>query len=212
MWESLGNVLKIFLEKHIYPTVIAVVAAIVTILFLPENNIAILKIGKIGVGVLSFCLAFLLVELLIWCYIIIKKRLDNKKNQAYLEETSQFLELQNLEKIWRQVDRMTPEDKELLMGFIKTNNTPIERSSATYYAQGSLLSSDWVVSSVKNSYEEPVIVPEDKIGKIIPVRLSETVTVTQYKLKQSYFELLKYSLEKYGKISNFDTNIGGTIE
>ena len=57
MREKLIDSLNIFLEKHLIPTVISVVAAIVAILLLPNEYWMIQKIGKH----LFFFLAFLLV-------------------------------------------------------------------------------------------------------------------------------------------------------
>ena len=38
MWNAVGESLKVFLEKHLIPTVISVVAAIVVFLVLPADN------------------------------------------------------------------------------------------------------------------------------------------------------------------------------
>lgn len=46
MPDSIGEALKIFLEKHLVPTVISVVAAIVALLVLPTDYWMIEKIGK----------------------------------------------------------------------------------------------------------------------------------------------------------------------
>ena len=39
MWQSIGDAIKIFLEKHLIPTVIAVVSAIVALVVLPSDYI-----------------------------------------------------------------------------------------------------------------------------------------------------------------------------
>lgn len=48
MWDAVGESLKVFFEKHLIPTVIAIVSAIIAVLMLPSDFWMIEKIGKTG--------------------------------------------------------------------------------------------------------------------------------------------------------------------
>ena len=113
----------------------------------------------------------------------------------------------DMEGLWTAVDKFNPDDRNLLKEFLDNDNAPIERSSGYRYFGNSLLASEWVVSTEEYGKEEPPIVLSEQLkGKAIPLCSMEPVRtiVVKYKLRDDVFSFLKYSKEKYGKISHFE--------
>ena len=200
MWEAIGNFFKTFAEKHLIPSVISLAAGFIAVLALPEDSWMIAKISKVGVGILAFALCFLMVELIILVTKrIIKKASEKKSEKKYQEQK----EKETIEELWSNVDDLSPGDRALLHKFIETNNEPIENESSMWFSPGSLLVSNWVVSTFVPYHfenEETEITKENGI----PVSHFMNQGKKKYKLKDDIFKLLKYSMEKYGKISNFE--------
>ena len=65
MWDAVGESLKVFFEKHLIPTVIAIVSAIIAVLMLPSDFWMIEKIGKTGFVVLVAGVVFIIIKILI---------------------------------------------------------------------------------------------------------------------------------------------------
>ena len=82
MPDSIGEALKIFLEKHLVPTVISVVAAIVALLVLPTDYWMIEKIGK----TLFFFLVAGVVFLAIQVLVLLWKGIQHLKHRAYISK------------------------------------------------------------------------------------------------------------------------------
>lgn len=201
MWEAISNAAKVFAEKHLIPSIISLVAGLVTVLVLPENNLMIKKLNKVGVGILAFAICFLVIELIVFFVIKIRDRISlskaSKKYQIAREK-------EDIETLWENVDRLSPDERAILHKFLETNNKPIKRASSHFYSYDSLFSSDWVVSTtVPFQFEN-----EDEGNNIIPPNIPPhrfyDDGATQYKLKDDFYEFLKYSKERYGKISNFE--------
>ena len=82
MPDSIGEVLKVFLEKHLVPTVISVVAAVVALLVLPAGYWMIEKIGKI----MFFFLVASVVFLAIQFFVLLWKGIQHLKHRAYISK------------------------------------------------------------------------------------------------------------------------------
>ena len=200
MWEAIGNFFKTFAEKHLIPSVISLAAGFIAVLALPEDSWMIAKISKVGVGILAFTLCFLLVELIILVAKRISRKVSEKKSDKEYQEQK---EKEVVEQLWSDVDSLSPGDRTLLHKFIETNNEPIENESNMWFSPGSLLVSEWVVSTfVPYHFENE----ESEITKEHGIPLTHFMNQgkKKYKLKDDIFKLLKYSMEKYGKISNFE--------
>ncbi len=200
MWEAIGNFFKTFAEKHLIPSVISLAAGFIAVLALPEDSWMIAKISKVGVGILAFALCFLLVELIIFvAKKVFKKASERKSDKKYQKQK----EKETIEQLWSDVDSLSPGDRALLHKFLETNNEPIENESNVWFSPGSLLASDWVVSTIVPYHfenEETEITKEHGI----PITHFINQGTAKYKLKDDLFQLLKYSMEKYGKTSNFE--------
>lgn len=208
MWGAITEFCKVFAEKHFMPSVIAVTGAIATLLFLPANYWMITKLGKMLFIFLASGVFFLLVKLLVFLWKKICQHRENNAEKQYYARSSQKNEKKDMEALWTAVDILGPEDRQLLKEFLANNNTPIERPSGFRFVGGhSLLASNWVVSTEEYGEEEsPIILSEHLKGKGIPVEalgIGKSL-ITKYKLHDDIFAALKYSKEKYGKISHFE--------
>ena len=200
MWEALANAFKVFAEKHLIPTVISVAAAIGIILALPDNHWMVEKIGQAWVGILSFCVVFIAIQLVIWIAKKVKKAVQKSSNEDFLESQENAKEKMALNELWRQVDALFPDDRELLKKFLDSGNSPYIENTNVFRSPGHLLNSEWVVSSVVKTEPETIV----RTGKGIPVGQMIGREMKQYKLREEIYNALKYSRDKYGRISNFE--------
>ncbi|MBQ3529933.1 MAG: hypothetical protein IJA47_05525 [Oscillospiraceae bacterium] len=214
MWEAIGQAIKTFVEKHLIPTVISVVVAIASFLILPADFWMIERIGKVPFALLVAGIVFLIIQLLIFLFRKIHGWLSNKSAAEYRFRNDVKLEKEVLEKIWSEVDALSPDDRKVLKGFVASNNAPIEKSSGSRYFGNSLFNSNWVVSTEEYVEEEKTAVPvhldlpKKQKGQVMTVNIMDMydtrTIIVKYKLRDDIYNLLKYSMENYGKISHFE--------
>lgn len=209
MWEAIGQAIKVFVEKHLISTVISVVISIIAFLVLPTDFWMIVKLGKVPFALLVAGILFLFIQLVIYFYHKITKWLFNKAFYRHYDQSADEGERKTLEKLWSAVDAYSPDDRKTIKEFLQTNNTPIEKSSGVCYFSSSLFNSNWVISTEEYGEEKPVVhIPEKLKGKAIPINPSAFVggreIIMKYKLRDEIFNALKYSMDKYGKISHFE--------
>ena len=203
MWETIGKALKVVFEKQLIPAVISVVAAIGVLLFLPADYWAITKLGKplflmfVAGGV--FLLLNLIIYLVRKCGYFHAARKSAKENQQY----EKAKELEKMRELWRNVDGLSPENRNLVKEFLKTDNKPIKIEN-TIFPYDSFLESDWFNST--EVYEpdtdlKPNHISVSPVGSVPPYPVFST---RLYKLNDQYYEILRYSWTHYGKICNFE--------
>ena len=197
MWEALANVLKDILEKHLIPFIASVALAIISIIITPSDFWMIIKIGKIAFAIVVFCIAFLIIHGISYLFKFIQAKKRKKENELYLKQVQEQEELRTLEKTWCEIDAMSQEERRLIKQFIETNNKPYIEEGMVFRFTNHLLNSDWVVSTTL-----PQNVDQD-MHHDSDVMIYSGVA-RQYKLKEDVFKILKYSYEKYGKISHFE--------
>lgn len=207
--KELANILKVFVEKHLIPTVLAVGCAILTLIFVPSDFWMITKIGITWFGVFLFCAFFVVSQIVIKIFkaiahVIHKSRIRSSEQERITKENRVALQ-----QLWTLVDGMTPEDYDYLMQFIKSNNAPIEITGNTMYLGDRLFNSKFVNVTTKAIKEERPSLSNNPLAKsghlVMPIEGVVFSTVTkQYKLKDDFYQILKYSYDKHGRISNFD--------
>lgn len=209
--EKLIDLLKIFEEKHLIPAIASIALAIFFVIFLPDLFDLTNKAGKVLYIILVFCIAFLLIQFGKYMYSFIKNKIVKRHKQKEATEVQQKeeeeLEEKAMENLWDYVDSLSPQDKHYLKEFLITNNKPIEVMGVTF--DGLLSNSSIVACTDKNP--ESSLYPNRKIeleGHLVyPLPdslLMHHSPVKLYRLKDKFFKLLKYSHEKYHKISHFD--------
>lgn len=207
MWNAIVEFCKVFAEKHLIPSVISIVGAIVALVFIPSDYWIIVKIGKFLFFILVAGIAFLVVKFLTFCWQKIMSLKNGNDLKQYYNQNAIKSEKKNIEELWTAVDKFAPDDRKLLQEFLESDNAPITRSSGTRYFGHSLLASNWVVSTEEYGEEEqPIILSEKLKGKAIPIGAMSPgrAIVVKYKLNDDIYSILKYSKEKYGKISHFE--------
>lgn len=210
MWEVIGQVINTFLEKYFIPTIISFVIAIISLLILPTDFWMITKIGKPLFFILVAGIAFLFIMLIVYFG---KKKSEinsekSKRERRYQKDME--IEREFLEKLWSQVDAISPDDRQLLKEFIASGNAPIEKSSGTRYFGSSIFNSNWLESTEDyGEDEQEVILSENVKEKLIPKNsnifstLGGRTIIKKYKLRNEIYQALKYSMDNYGKISHF---------
>jgi hypothetical protein len=204
--EKLVDILKVIMEKHLIQSVIALAGAICTVAIFPKNHYIIIRIGDLWFGILLFCVNFIIIQGIIKIYKMISKVIYVREEKIY--EKNRIAERNKIavQELWSLVDGMEQHDYEYLITFIKNGNSPITKPEV--YGD-CLFNSDYVnVTSLKEATEKPCVInncsniKNDTI-KFSVERVMFTPATKQYKLKDDFFSLLKYSYEEYGRISNF---------
>lgn len=182
MWEAIASILKVFLEKYFIPTIISVVGAILTLLYLPDKySWTTDKIGTVGFVILIAGVIFLFLSLLIHIF----KSINEYKFRHSMIIDSQKQDIRDSEKdidtFMSFFDGVSPDERELVVKLIKSNNTPIEQRGLRYsIGRESIFNTDFIVKT------------QNKKGGYL-IKINPRIF---YKVKEVY--------EKYGTISHFD--------
>ena len=213
--KELTVVLKIFIEKHLISTVIAAIGAILTVTLTNSEFYLLEKLGKSWYGILSFCIYFLFVQLIILISKGISRMNRNWQNFAYNQKETEKRNKEILEQMWTRVDGLTQSDYDYLIQFIKSNNAPI-LVKGTHFGDclftSNLVNLTTQKESVKNEFM-PTNIKNEKEDVIPKTHAFYSIPDKQYKLKDDIYRMLKYSYDTYGKISHFakeDMNNGQT--
>jgi hypothetical protein len=206
--EKLADVLKLFLEKYFVTTLISITTSILIVATKPNILLISEKTNEILYFILMFCLVFLIVLLIRKAHKTIYSIIEHLKAK---EQHQEYVETENrkaLETLWTFVDKLSIPDKKALFNFLCTNNTPIE-SSATYLGDSIFNNSnimyETIVESVQEEPYHSITNPKKPGSNYIPIgRPIISISVKRYRLNDEFFSLLKYSYEKYKRISHFE--------
>lgn len=182
MHDIIGEALKIFLERHLVPTVISAVAAIVALLVLPADYWMIEKIGKI----MFFFLVAGVVFLTIQFFVLLRKGIQYLKHRAYISEEYKEMKIrenqEDLEEWLSFTDKLPSDDRELIRQFIRTENQPIVERRHVYRA-----------CNPNSIYEtNEIVTTENSDGSRL------------VKLDDRFYRTMKQIYEDRGSISHFD--------
>ena len=182
MPDNLVEALKIFLEKHLVPTVISVVVAIITLLKLPTDYWMIVKIGKRLFFFLVAGIVFLFIQFLI----LLWNGIQHLKNNAYISREHKKMKIredqEHIEEWLSFVDELPPEDRELIYQFLRTGNQPIVIPRYVYrtYNPNSIHHTNAIVKTDNHDGSRLV------------------------KLDARFYQMMKQIYEDRGSISHFD--------
>lgn len=199
--ENFTQVLKIFIEKHLIPSVISVAGAIITLLLLPEDNYIIQKLGKLLFVFLAFCVYFLLVQCFLKVCNSIPKAVRNIQKRNHAKQQRKEETQNEIEEIHEFFDRLEPEDKDVLLGFIKNGNKILLDFSVNPM--------QWNLRQIMNISECKYKLRNiDKNYYWFTKTLEtadddETFYFKQYKIQKEIFEQLEYVYKKEGKLGHF---------
>lgn len=180
MWSAIAEALKIFLEKHLIPTVISFVVAIVVLLKLPEEYWMIEKIGKTMFFILVLSVSFLVIQFIVFVYHNIQEKRISSYRKQINNIQAQNEEKENMDKLIGFINNLPPEERQMIVEFIQSGNTPKTYSGYRLRNPGSIFNTKAIVS-IKN-----------KDGS------------TSYKLHDDFYAVIKKIYEDKGRITYFD--------
>lgn len=205
MWSAITEFCKVFAEKYFIPAILSITGALVVLLFLPDDYWMLVKLGRNWLAVLLCGILFLAIIFVIFICKKIVSAQKKHKSQKYYRSQDERRENENMDALWSSVDSLMPDDRQMIKDFLKNNNSPLVKSAGERYFGNRLLNSEWVVSTEEFGEDQPVVLSERLKGKGIPVDMTQCRTIVKkYKLRDDIFAILKYSQEKYGKISHFE--------
>ena len=182
--EFLGSALKVFAEQHLIPTVLSFLVGAIIFSTTPVDFWLLTKLTKFGYWLFLSGCVFIIIQLLLW----LKSKIGEVRYHNYLKkrnnEHSKKEAQQALNELWQFVDGLDQEDRNYLKKFVESNNKPIEIRGNRHYSYGKLFSLENLIDKQSGN--------------------DETGSYTKYKLKEEFYQILKYSYQKYDKISNFD--------
>lgn len=178
--EKISEIFKIFLEKHFMPTVISLVISAIIYAFTPEEFWLIERFSKLGYYCFCVGVLFILIQFLMWI-------INNNKRKKELQEIDELYKQKRMERelewLWDFVDSLCRNDMNYLETFLRNNNNPIVINGNSYFCGNRLFTSAYVKK--QEGY--------DTDGHYV-----------KYILTSDFYELLKFSAEKYGKIGHFE--------
>lgn len=207
--DKFADVIKLFIEKHLIPSVISITGAIITLLIMPEDNWIIVKIGRLSVGILAFCICFLVIQLMIKIVKGIKKGISNvnefndrlKQNESENQET--------INQLNEFVDQLTPEDKNILITFIKNGNKIlIAYDRMGFGGFNSLLDNSNIMNiAIYNGDISDIDTTRYWITSDLEQMLNQGMRPVggfkQYKIKDGFFHNFELVYKTTGKLGNF---------
>lgn len=205
--EKFADVIKIFLEKHLIPSVISVAGSILTLLLIPEDSWIILKLGKALFVVLAFCVYFLFIQFLIKIISIIKKGISNIQEYNYKIENRARMNERNIQSIHELFDSLSTEDRNILLTFVRNGNKILINFEQFIDYDSVLHNTD-----IMNVSEYPSgIWPIDfehywtlpRLKEILVRNKGQLHGLWQFKLKDSAFHDFKAVYDSTGNLGNF---------
>ncbi|MDZ4992632.1 hypothetical protein GNF80_06535 [Clostridium perfringens] len=202
--DKLVDLLKYLLEKYLFHTIISIIVAILAFLKAPENNWIIIKGGKFTFFILVFCICFLCVQLIIKISKLVTDFFKDIKNLDYERKKKEYDNIQHINEFY---DKLSLNDKEILLSFIKNKNKILINFEGAYRGDGLLKNTNIInVSEYRGD-----ILGADKSIYWITNDLEETLKLgmrpvgelKQYRLKEEYFKVFEYVYKLNGKLGNF---------
>lgn len=202
--EKLADILKFFIEKRLFSSIISLMGAIIVLIYVPDTYWVLLKLGRPLFICLFFCVFFLIAE------IACKAK---HKLQKHLAEKQQDKEdwQKEIKAIHKFVDELPSQEKKLFMTFIENGNQPLLYGPVGFggYPNSpvSLLTKNFIVSS---SYIKTPASKEDFQCWCLPEtehfknpEYYENSILFQYRIDPDFFDEIQKVLKTTGRLGNF---------
>ena len=177
--------IKVLLENRLVPTVAGLVSGALIYVFSDEDNWILLKLGKLGYGLLWAGIVFLIITFIQYCFKQCKRLLGYIKEKKEDKEYEEKEKLKLMEDLWFFMDEQEQEYIDFLKRFLDNGNDFIEES--IWYEPG--------YKRETFKYREIILRRQMEIdgeAKVI------------YKMDDVIYAWLKESKEKYNRISHFE--------
>lgn len=197
--EAFLNFVWNLIKEYGYSFLVAFVAGIVTIVKASDKYIQMLPFGENNIyWALAVCVAAYLI--VIGFVVFVFRKITGKASlSSYYAKERERRNKENLQELWDYVDQLSESDRADLKKFLETNNAPISKGGHNL-DYNSLYRTNWVVSTEKRT-PKTVTAIEARTGKEMQFQTYDTHL---YKLREEVYQNLKYSMEKYGRIGNFE--------
>ncbi|GEM_PF-6216668 len=197
--EHFFNVIKVFIEKHLIPTLTSVVLTVVSILLFPALSLIQNKTGLALFWLFIFCCWFLIIHFTIWIVKTIKARIILIKQSEEQKE-------KEIAKVNVFYDDLTPSDKAIINSFLSKRNLPLRTFIHDFFDDSIL----WTNNSIFYITPSPVGMEEGTYW-VLPNTATqysssssfETDGSYLYKLKDAEYNELSFVYSKQGKLGNF---------
>lgn len=189
--------IKTLIEKYGLKSLIAFVLSIFTVTVIPKAWIEKLPFNDTSIY-WAIGVSFAIWLIILHCIILIFRKINNKISYSiYKEKSNKENNKEALEALWTTIDELSENDRKDIINFLNTNNEPISK--------GGIINSRLYNSNLVIKTEKRIPVDEE----VIVYGTDEKVKMTRYdthlyKLQDSVYNALKYSLDEYGRISHFE--------
>lgn len=201
--EKFADVLKLFLEKHLVPTMVSIVGAIVLQLMM-SNSWIVESIGEKLFFLLAFCSIFLLWKLLISIFSSLFITIKVSQSATFEHEKSNEEAINILNEF---VDSLSPSDKDILLTFISNGNR-ILISPERYTNCDNLLDNPRVVNKTifagsTQNIDESKHWLDPSLCDTLRQGFRPASTLYQYRIKDTVFAFFRSAYQRNGKLGNF---------
>ena len=100
-FKNWATVAKVFLEKHLIPTVIGVIVALGTYAIVPKNTALVVNLGKTCFLVFIWAIVFIALQFIIFLYNTHKKTRLKRENDIFYNEQKKIEFERQLKQLWR---------------------------------------------------------------------------------------------------------------
>lgn len=189
--------IKTLIEKYGLKSLIAFVLSIFTVTIIPKAWIEKLPFNDTSIY-WAIGVSFAIWLIILHCIILIFRKINNKISYSiYKEKSNKENNQEALEVLWTTIDELSENDRKDIINFLNTNNEPISK--------GGIMNSRLYNSNLVIKTEKRIPIDEE----VIVYGTDEKVKMTRYdthlyKLQDSIYKALKYSLDEYGRISHFE--------
>lgn len=189
------NILEKFFEKYFITTLISILFSFFIYLFTADNFWILNKLGKESYLIVNGIGIFLIIELLKYFYKSLEMKISRKKYDLIKrkEENEEFIESYK-----ELIDSLDINEKKLLKIFINNNNNEIV-----------IIDKDCDNILLNNFCNSTRFILENDMVVINPYRVTEIelekgAYAYKYKLKEDFYNSLKYIISSGERISNFE--------
>lgn len=206
--EKIADILKVFIEKHLIPTIISVTLAIITYLIVPEDCWVLLKLNTPLFLIFCFCVFYIALSFILWVSRATKSTWTRFENRSYYQKKQLEDNEAAIEKINAFIDKLSPQDKDLIIQFVLNGNKPL-LDTAHKGAYGTFLGDErFVHSTLFNGGITQRNLDKHWITSEMLDTLSQGFTpagdLKLYKLKDAVYRDFSYVYSTTGKLGNFD--------
>jgi hypothetical protein len=200
--NKLIDILYEFFNKYFIPTLISLLLTIIVKYLTPYDNVIFIKLGEPLYLTGIFIFLFLLINLIIYLYLMIRNSIKYQKENKLKKDK----ELANkIAKMQSYIDRLTPHSKEMINYFLESNNESLVFYE-TFNRYIEIYNSDDFIRNL-NSTQYEVKSNEETFTDLENFKktsFSSGTIITKYKLKNTDYEILKYMKDNNIKLSNFN--------